>query len=102
MLSDSDMRTAESLPLTLGTGERESIAVARNQNGILLSNESRVRHWCIRYNIPCINLPAILRGLWVESIFTPDEVQQLINELSVRDRMVFSARTLELIFAPDQ
>ncbi len=45
-LTMEERTEAQALPSSLGTGERESIAILKNRSGILLSNESRVRHYC--------------------------------------------------------
>ena len=93
---------AQNLPLSLGAGERESIAIAYERKNILLSNESRVAHWCHRLKIESFDLSSILRGLWIEGILTQDEVRELIAELHIHDRMSLSARTMAAIFAPKQ
>src|SRR5829696_845369 len=45
-LTADEMSFRDTLPVTLGLGERESIAIATNRSGIVLSNESRVAHCC--------------------------------------------------------
>jgi hypothetical protein len=41
-LTQEEALLQDTLPVTLGTGERESIAIARTRQGMVLSNESRV------------------------------------------------------------
>ena len=89
----------ETLPLTLGVGERDSIAIARERSGIVLSNESRVAHCCRQYQILCLRLPDILRALWVEGIIPREEVQSIIDDLQIKDRMQFKQLTVDAIFA---
>lgn len=98
-LTPDEAKFRDALPITLGIGERESIAVARKREGIVLSNESRVAHCCRHHEIPCLRLPDILRALWVEGIISKLEVQDIINDLQVKDRMQFKQSTLEAIFA---
>jgi predicted nucleic acid-binding protein len=88
-----------SLPATLGAGERESLAVARARGATVLSNESRVAPYCRQYGIPCLRLPAILRALWVEGLISKDEVRVIIHDLQAKDRMQFTPATLAAIFA---
>jgi len=45
-LTQEEAAFRDTLPSTLGVGERESIAVARERGGRVLSNESRVAHCC--------------------------------------------------------
>ncbi len=89
----------DSLPATLGTGERESIAVAKGRGGTVLSNESRVAHYCRQYELPCLRLPDMLRALWVEGIVSKEEVQRIVHDVQEKDRMQFKASVLEAIFA---
>jgi predicted nucleic acid-binding protein len=89
----------DTLPTTLGAGERESIAIARVRGGTVLSNESRVAHHCRTHGTPCVRLPDLLRALWVEGIVSQQEVQEIIRDLQVKDRMQFTQSTLQAIFA---
>lgn len=91
-----------SLPATLGTGERESIAVAKERGGTVLSNESRVAHYCRQYGIQCLRLPDMLRALWIEGIVAKEGVQDIIHDLQEKDRMHFTPSTLEAIFADER
>lgn len=98
-LTQEEATFCSSLAHSLGTGERESIAIARGREGTVLSNESRVAHWCRQYQIPCVRLPDILRALWVEEIVSKQEVRDIIADLQVKDRMQFKQVTIDAIFA---
>jgi predicted nucleic acid-binding protein len=89
------------LPASLGIGERESIAVARVRGGTILSNESRVAHYCRQYGIWCLRLPDILRALWVEGIVSREEVQDIVRDMQAADRMQFKPSVLGAIFADE-
>lgn len=89
----------DTLPVTLGAGERETIAVARSRSGVVLSNESRVAHICRENKVDCLRLPDILRALWVEKVASKPEVQEIIRDLGVKDRMRFRQSTLDAILA---
>jgi predicted nucleic acid-binding protein len=88
------------LPDTLGAGERESMAVAKEREGTVISNESRVAHYCRQLNVPCIRLPDILRALWTEGVASRQDVQMMIEALQVKDRMQFKPETLDAIISP--
>jgi hypothetical protein len=90
---------AATLPSTLGSGERESLAIARFRDGLVLSNESRVAHWCVQYKVKCVRLPAILQALWKESIVTQEQVRQIVHDLEVLDGMRFKKSTKDAIFS---
>jgi predicted nucleic acid-binding protein len=98
-LTQEEAAFRDTLPATLGAGERESIAIARGRGGIVLSNESRVAHHCRTHGVSCVRLPDILRALWVEGIVSQREVQEIIRALQVKDRMQFTQSTLHAIFA---
>ena len=98
-LTEKEAIFRDTLPFTLGAGERDSIAIARERNSIVLSNESRVAHCCRQYRIPCLRLPDILRALWVEGIVSKQTVHDIVNDLQVKDRMQFKQSTIEAIFA---
>ncbi|MEE8303686.1 MAG: hypothetical protein V3S24_14765 [Candidatus Tectomicrobia bacterium] len=95
-LEETTFRNA--LPDTLGAGERESIAVANARQATVISNESRVAHYCHQWRIPCVRLPDILRALWTEGVVSKHEVQTIIEDLQVKDRMQFTQETLDAIF----
>lgn len=98
-LTQQETTFCDTLPHTLGAGERESIAIARERQGTVLSNESRVAHYCRQYQIACIRLPDILRAFWVEGITSKQEVQTIVTDLRSKDKMQFKTSTLEAIFA---
>ncbi len=45
-LTPDEAAFRDTLPVTLGSGECESIAAARSRGGVVPSNESRVAHIC--------------------------------------------------------
>jgi predicted nucleic acid-binding protein len=89
----------DALPITLGMGERESIAIAKQRGDTVLSNESRVAHVCREFKITCFRLPDILRALWLESLASREEVRTIIEDLRAKDRMLFKKSTLDAIFS---
>ena len=98
-LTQEEAAFRDTLPATLGVGERESIAIARARGGTVFSNESRVAHHGRTHGVPCVRLPDILRALWMESIVSQQEVQEIIRDLQVKDQMQFTPSTLQAIFA---
>lgn len=98
-LTQEETVFCDTLPLSLGVGERESIAIARERKGTLLSNESRVAHYCRQYQIPCLRLPDILRALWTEGITSKAEVHLIVTDLKSKDKMQFKQSTLAEIFS---
>jgi predicted nucleic acid-binding protein len=101
-LTLSETAFSQTLPHTLGIGERESLAVAYQRKSVLLSNESRVTHWSRRLNIEYFDLPLLLRAFWTDAVLTQDEVRQLISDLYVYDKMGLSAKNRAAIFLPKE
>jgi predicted nucleic acid-binding protein len=98
-LTGQEAAFRDTLPITLGRGERESIAIAKARGGTVLSNESRVAHVCRESSIPCFRLPDILRALWMENLAPQEEVRTIIEDLRAKDQMLFKQATLDAIFA---
>jgi predicted nucleic acid-binding protein len=90
------------LPESLGPGERDTMAYAKFHHGIVLSNESRVAHWCSQIGVKQVRLPTILRQLWRTKILTMAKVSALIKFLEERDRMKFTSSTLTAIFHEEE
>lgn len=97
VLSDAEEQLAQQLPLTLGAGERESLAVAKMRGGVLLSNEKRVLHYASQMSVECYRIPALLRALWQKQIVSKSEVEQLISDIEAADRTRFSESTRKAI-----
>ena len=101
-LTQEEVSLCDTLPFTLVVGERESIASARERDGVVLSNESRVAHYCQQLGISCLRLPDILRALWVENVVSKQEVRRIIKDLQIQDRMQFKQSTIDIIFADEK
>ena len=77
---------------TPDSGEAESIAVCLRRAGThLLTNDKRARNFCREHSIPCLDLPAILRGLWVRQVVSKERIKQLLR--SSRPSREWSSRT---------
>ncbi|RKU26915.1 hypothetical protein C6497_12785 [Candidatus Poribacteria bacterium] len=85
-----------SLPDTLGSGERESMAICKRLEALFASNERRVAHHCKAYEIRTTNLSEILRALWQLDILNVSDVRKVITEIEIEDSLKF--RTTENIF----
>lgn len=86
------------LPWTLGSGERESMAICKRLSAIFVSNERRVKHHCRENGIDCVNLAEILRTLWELGILPQADVRNIITEIRTKDNLKF--RTTDSIFKP--
>jgi hypothetical protein len=53
-------------------------------------------HGC-KHGVSCVRLPDILRALWVEGIVPQQEVQEIISDLQIKDRVKLTPSTLHAI-----
>ena len=94
--TSADQEFMNSLPQTLGAGESESMALCKRFAAIFASNERRVMHYCKANEINCINLVRILRAFWELQILSQTDVQKVITEIEIADRLKF--RSIDPIF----
>ena len=93
-----DHQFMATLSWTLGSGERESMAICKRLSAIFVSNERRVKHHCRENGIDCVNLAEILRALWELGILPQADVRNIITEIRTKDNLKF--RTTDSIFKP--
>ena len=88
-MSREEVLAAKDLPMSLGAGEAESIAVCLKRRGSrLLTNDKRARNFCRERAIPCLDLPGILRALWVRHVLTKKQVRELLRQIETEQGMV--------------
>ena len=88
-LTRHEIFAVANLPTSLGLGEAESIAVCLHRPGTrMLTNDKRARNICREHGIPCLDLPAILRALWVRKILSKKKVALLIRQIETEQGMV--------------
>ena len=86
----ADQQFMTTMSPSLGSGERETIAICKRLNSFV-SNERRVKHHCREYGVDCVNLVEILRALWELGILTQADVRNIIAEIEARDNLKFRA-----------
>lgn len=88
-LTRADVLAAKTLPTSLGAGEAESIAVCLNRPDFqLLTNDKRARNFCRERGIPCLDLPGILRALWVRNILSKKQVRELLRQIETAEGLL--------------
>ena len=97
-LTEQERGSGGGIPNPFGAGERYSVMVAQERGALLLTNESRVGHFCREKGIGHASLPSILRSCRLNGILDFPELRQLMADLGTKDRMKFSDGTLEAIF----
>ena len=86
-----DQQFMATMSPSLGSGERESIAICKRLNSIFVSNERRVKHHCRENGVDCVNLADILRTLWELGILMQADVRKIIAEIEGKDNLKFRA-----------
>jgi predicted nucleic acid-binding protein len=99
-LSATEQRIAQALPTKLNDGECEAIALAQNRKGRLLSNDKKAVRYCRHKGIKVVDLPYLLRELWIRKIISQDEVKALIHTMKTVENLALSQKTLDKIFTP--
>ncbi|MGA2789813.1 MAG: PIN domain-containing protein [Candidatus Bathyarchaeia archaeon] len=82
--------------LNLGLGDAECLAVARNRNCLLLTNDRKAERAAGSLSIHYLNLPLLLRELWRSHVMTKSRVAKLIDEIERKDNVVIKNR--EFVF----
>ena len=77
------------LPQSFGKGERDSLAICKFRDGILLSNEKKVNNYCERESIHCLDLPSILRYAWKSGTISQEEIEKMIQKIEEKDNIKF-------------
>lgn len=98
-LSAKEQRIAQALPTKLNDGECEAIALAQNRKARLLSNDKRAVRYCRHQGIKVVDLPYLLRELWIRGITSQNEVRTLIDTMKTVENLSLSQKTLDKIFA---
>ncbi len=99
-LSAEEKNEAETLPARLNAGEREAIALTRNRNARLLCNDKQAIRYCEQNNIQVLDLPFLLRQLWVRNISSQHTVDDVIHKMRVVESLQLSPKALKSIFSP--
>lgn len=69
----------------LGLGDCECIAIAHNRKCILLTNDGQAQREADSFSIDYMNLPLILRELWITRLSSKDQILELATEIENKD-----------------
>lgn len=89
-LSGAEGRLADKIrqmKRSLSLADAESIALAKMQECILLTNDRAVAAEADSLSIEHLSLPLLLRHMWKEGISSREEVEAVITELEAKDRI---------------
>jgi predicted nucleic acid-binding protein len=85
-LMPEEKKLSDSLPASLNSGERESIAVCQKRFGSkLLTNDKRAHNYCKDNQIPSLDLTLVLRRLWKAGHCTKEEVRIIMDAIETSE-----------------
>jgi len=88
------------LPTRLGQGELESIVLAQStENSVLLISDSAARSVARREGVTCVDIPTFLLGCKMTDFLTREQIDEIIEELHLRDRYSFRQEVRSLLLA---
>ncbi|MGI0087156.1 MAG: hypothetical protein ACREBI_04240 [Nitrosotalea sp.] len=81
----------------LSTADLECIAVAKCRRCILVTNDSDVEKEADYLDIEHLNLPGILRLFWRSDMMTKARVNELIDDIEEKDRIIIKNKSVIFI-----
>jgi len=98
-LAKKEQTSANALPTKLNAGEREAIALSKNRQGRLLSNDKQAVRYCQQNKIKVIDLPLLLRLLWTRKIVSQARIKEILEKMKEVENLQLSQNALTTIFA---
>ncbi len=80
----------------IGSGDAECIAVAKQRNCLLITNDHEVEAEADLLSVRYLNLPLLLRELWKSKVIQKHQVVELMKEIEEKDRVVIKNKGLIL------
>lgn len=93
-ITKDDISLMRKLPNFMGTGEKDSYAICKNNNYVLVTDDRKVYKYCRRKNVDAITLHMILRAFWKNEICTKNEVETIIEEITIKDKKVLNRESI--------
>ncbi len=82
-----EILVADSLPVSLGPGERESIAICQIRLWTFLTNDRRARNYCRQAGVRVYNLADLLAAIWRGGLRSHQFVQELCGRMEAAEGM---------------
>lgn len=97
-LASSEKRLAQEIGerTALGAAEVECIAVAKNRECLMLSNDRQAGNEALSLAVDHLSLPLLLRELWKAGVLSKAGVAKLIDEIERKDRITIGNKGLIL------
>ncbi len=82
-----EIQAREAMPVSLGAGEAESIAICQARGWAFLSNDKRARNFCTQAGVEVFDLTELLGALWEWRVRSPQFVQELCARMEAAEGM---------------
>jgi len=93
--------SAKDVPENLGTGERESITLAKDKKAKLLMDDRDAGEYAQSKGVNVIDIPAFLFHCKENNFLSVSEIKSIINDLKNRDHYEFEAKVKEELLKTD-
>jgi len=93
--------SAKDVPENLGTGERESITLAKDKKAKLLMDDRDAEEYAESKGVDVIDIPAFLFHCKESNILPVSEIKSIINNLKDKDHYEFEAKVKEELLKTD-
>lgn len=84
-LTPNELLLKPNLPTSFGTSDLDCIIISKRRSHILLTNDKRLKNYCLSNNIVVYDLPEILRNLWKNGIVSKKRLRYLVSEIEKKD-----------------
>lgn len=89
-----DLALMRRLPNFMGAGERDSFAISKNKDHVLVTDDRKVIRLAQKMNVEVISLHMILRALWILNVCSKDEVKKIIVSILEKDRKILHIESI--------
>ena len=87
-LTSEEETKVNKLPLSFSKGERDSLVICKERNGIFATNERKVINYCKKHNIAYFDLRDILKALYMFMKLSKNELSKLIKDIEEKDNII--------------
>lgn len=78
-------------------GEAEGLSIAKNRSAIFLSNDTKVIRFCRVSGISVLGLKDLLALIAAKKVVSLTEMQEILNDISAKDRVFIKSKDRDLI-----
>jgi predicted nucleic acid-binding protein len=94
-LTEGQIKEVETVAITypqLGSGEIESLVLAKVHHLICLTNDRQAKRVCQALEVPCLDLEEILRALKIKEILPVKTLEEVIDQIEEKDHTRIKAK----------